>query len=876
MSQTDYEFAQIEKKWQKRWRENGVFAAQDLEEQRPKFYCLTMYPYPSGVLHMGHVINYTIGDVVVRYKLLRGYNVLSPMGWDSFGLPAENAAKKQAKAAGARGEKPLHPNEFTERNIGHMTRQMERAGWGYDWRREVATSRPEYYRWTQWLFLQFLKNGLAEKREAPVNWCDSCGTVLANEQVMGDGSCERCGSGVVQKDLNQWFFRMSSYAQKLLDGHETLRGRWPDKVLKMQEEWIGRSEGAHVCFRVAETGQALPIFTTRPDTLWGVTFMSLAPEHPLVESLVGGTPQEGEVMAAVHRMRAQSTSARLTAEQEKEGVWTGFHVINPVNGETVPLWVANFALMSYGTGAVMSVPAHDQRDFEFARKYDLPMRVVIEPEDGGLDSEALQSAYVDPGTMVRSGPFNGRRNTEAMADIIAWLAGEGHGEGTVNFRLRDWLLSRQRYWGAPIPIIYCEACGIVPVPEADLPVLLPMEVEFREEGGNPLEGCRDFVETTCPTCGKAARRETDTMDTFVDSSWYFLRYCSPNDDRQAFERARVHYWMPVDLYIGGIEHATMHLIYCRFVTHVLHDLGYLDFQEPARELFCQGMVCKTAYYCETCKWVPEAAVEGGRRDGEAIVDGRCATCGGPVRGEMTKISKSKLNIVDPDSMMDRFGADCVRLYMLSDAPPDQQQVWSDERMQGSWRFLNRLWDTVTKAIDTIGGVEGEVPRELDASSAALRRKTHLSLQKITDAIEGGYRFNTAISSVMELLNLVRSGKPVACAVLRETIEIMLVALAPIVPHFAEELWERLGHTESIFQARWPEPDAVAMKAATVEIPVQVNGKVKARLSVAPELAAPELEAAALAHEKVQSAIDGREIKKIVAVPGRIVNVAVKG
>ncbi|MDP8215265.1 MAG: leucine--tRNA ligase [Candidatus Euphemobacter frigidus] len=870
-----YDFKTIEPKWQHCWKKMGLFTARDFDKEKEKFYCLTMYPYPSGVLHMGHVINYTLGDVIVRYKILRGYNVLSPMGWDSFGLPAENAARKQAAAAREAGEEPLHPNQFTEDNIAHMKNQMDRAGWGYDWRRELATSRPDYYRWTQWLFLLFYKHGLAEKKVAPVNWCESCGTVLANEQVMGDGTCERCGSPVVQKDLNQWFFKMSSYAQQLLDGHEKLKGKWPSRVLKMQEEWIGRSEGARTVFTVTETGEELPIFTTRPDTLWGVTFMSLAPEHPLIEKLVKGTKQEERVMAAVRGMRAQGTSARQLAELEKVGVWTGFHVTNPVNGEKVPLWVANFALMTYGTGAVMAVPAHDQRDFEFARKYDIPLKAVIQPEGEELDPDKMTEAYVGPGIMVNSGPFTGRVNTEAMKDIIAWLSTEGIGEGTVNYKLRDWLLSRQRYWGAPIPIIYCDNCGEVPVPESDLPVLLPLDVDF-ENPGNPLETSRPFINCVCPRCGRPARRETDTMDTFVDSSWYFLRYCSPGAEDVSFLPELVRYWMPIDLYIGGIEHATMHLIYFRFFTRVLHDLGYLDFDEPARRLFCQGMVCKTAYYCERCKWIPEEKVEGGHHEGDAIVGGTCATCGGPVRPEMTKISKSKLNIVDPDRMIDRYGADCVRLYMLSDTPPDQDRAWSDERMQGAWRFLNRLWETVATTAATLADSNHlPIPPDLDEAGRSLRRQTHTSIRKVTDAIEGGFRFNTAISSVMELLNLVRSPGKVHPAVLREAVESILVLIAPIVPHFSEELWSMLGHRESIFRALWPVVEPAALQVEKVKVAVQVNGKVRSRLTVSAGAEEEEIKEAALSDEKVRKYLGGSEVVKIIVVPGRLVNIVTK-
>lgn len=869
-----YDFKVIEGKWQERWRETGLFAAREGEKEREKFYCLTMYPYPSGVLHMGHVINYTLGDVIVRYQILRGYNVLSPMGWDSFGLPAENAARKQAKAAKERGEAPLHPADFTEKNIAHMKTQMSRAGWGYDWSRELATSRPDYYRWTQWLFLLFYKNGLAEKKVAPVNWCGSCATVLANEQVLADGTCERCGAAVEQKDLNQWFFKMSRYAQALLDGHRELRGGWPEKVIKMQEEWIGRSEGAKVVFKVAETGEELPIFTTRPDTLWGVTFMSLAPEHPLIEKLVRGTQREAEVMAAVKKMRSQGTSVREQVEMEKEGVPTGCHVVNPVNGEKVPLWAANFALMSYGTGAVMAVPAHDQRDFEFARKYGIPIRVVIRPDSGGLDPEKMTEAYVDPGTMSDSGPFTGRLNTEAMGDIASWLEEKKIGGPTVNYRLRDWLLSRQRYWGAPIPIVYCEKCGEVPVPEADLPVELPLDVDFQAPG-NPLETSPSFVNCRCPSCGGPARRETDTMDTFVDSSWYFLRYCSPREESQPFDPEAVRYWMPVDLYIGGIEHATMHLIYFRFFTRALHDLGLLAFAEPAKRLFCQGMVCKTAYYCEKCQWIPEERVEGGTKEGDAIVGGTCSACGGPVRGEMTKISKSKLNIVDPDRMMDKYGADCVRLYMLSDTPPDLDRVWSDERMQGAWRFLNRLWETAAAAAGELGEAAAELPGKLSPADRDLRRKIHNGIKRVTEAIEGGFRFNTAISSVMELLNALRASEEVHPGVRREAVESMLVLLAPITPHFCEELWSRLGHSESVFKTAWPEFDPEALKAEEIEIPVQVNGKLKSRITVPAEAEEEEVKAAALADARIQEQLTGKEPVKVIVVPRRLVNIVVR-
>jgi leucyl-tRNA synthetase len=857
-----YPFNQVEKKWQSAWVEQKLFETDDSADAKgDKFYVLSMYPYPSGVLHMGHVINYTLSDVVVRYQLLQGHNVLSPMGWDSFGLPAENAAIRTG----------VHPHDFTEANIKEMTAQMSRAGWGFDWRRELATSHADYYQWTQWFFLQFFKKGLAEKRSAPVNWCESCATVLANEQVH-DGACERCATAVHQKDMSQWFFTMSRYAQRLLDGHEKLRGNWPDSVLAMQEEWIGRSEGARVDFHVKETGDPLPVFTTRPDTLFGVTFLSLAPEHPLIEKLVAGTPQEHEVMAAVNEMRQQGKSEKEIAEREKVGVWTGFHVTNPVNGEAVPLWVANFALMTYGTGAVMAVPAHDQRDFEFARKYDIPIKVVIAPEDEELDAATLQQAYTDAGTMRESGPFSGRNNRAAMPEIIAWLAEQGHGEATINYRLRDWLISRQRYWGAPIPIIYCDACGAVPVPEADLPVRLPTDVQFSSEGGNPLESCESFLNCQCPTCGADARRETDTMDTFVDSSWYFLRYCDPTNGDQPFAPEQIARWMQVDQYIGGIEHATMHLIYARFFTMVLNDMGLIDFDEPFRRLFCQGMVCKTAYYCEEHKWLHEDEVSG-ERQGEEILDPCCKACGSRVRADMTKISKSKYNVVNPDEMIENYGADTVRLYMLSDAPPDKMQVWSEAGIRGSWRMLNRLWNLVTESLDAVAPRGAIMPAELDETNRGLRRKAHQCILRVTAAIEQGFQFNTAIARCNELLNQLREvrGK-VDPVVLREVLETVIRVLSPIVPHFSEELWQRLGYDASIFTAGWPCADDAVAREEQLTIPVQINGKVRSRLVVPVDIDKQALEAQAMVAPDVHRWTDGKTIRKIIVIPGRLVNI----
>ena len=855
MAERTYDFRAIEAKWQQSWEDDGTFIARD-DDPRPGYYCLTMYPYPSGVLHAGHLLAYTISDVIVRQKKMRGFNVLCPMGWDSFGLPAENAAIKAG----------VPPKENVAKNIRVMRRQMRRAGWGFDWSREVATSHPGYYKWTQWFFARFYEKGLAFKKMAPVNWCPSCQTVVANEQVIG-GQCERCSTEIEQRDLKQWFFKMSAYAQRLLDGHKELAG-WPERVLKMQEEWVGRSEGARVEFVIAETGDPLPIFTTRPDTLWGVTFMSLAPEHPLIEKLVKGTGREAEVMAAVREMRKQGTSEREMVDLEKVGVWTGCHVINPVNGKKAPLWVANFALMAYGTGAVMAVPAHDQRDFEFARKYGLPIEVVIKPADRDLDPAAMTEAYVDEGVMVDSGPFDGRNNFEAIPDICAWLAKEGKGDATINYRLRDWLISRQRYWGCPIPIVYCDDCGEVLVPDGQLPVLLPNELDdYAPEGKGPLEACDEFVNVACPKCGKPARRETDTIDTFIDSSWYFLRYLSSRDESQPFAPEAVKQWMPVDQYTGGIEHATMHLIYFRFFTMVLHDLGLIDFDEPAPNLFCQGMVCKTAHYCTTCKWLHESDVN----------DGVCAKCGGAVQSEMTKVSKTKLNTIDPDAILDEYGADAMRLTILSDTPPDRDQPWSDDGLDGSGRFLRRLWNAIHENLDALKAAEpfdGD-PASLQGDDAALCRAAHHTIKAATENYEVTRHFNTAVARVFELMNAIKAAKGAGPAVLRLAYETVIKILAPITPHIGEELWEALGGEGSIAEAAWPELDDRALVTDTVELAVQVTGKVRARIAVPADATEDEIRELALADPDVQKYTDAKQIVKVIVVPGRLVNIVAK-
>jgi leucyl-tRNA synthetase len=851
MTKQTYDFSQIEPRWQKYWQEIGLFTA-DEASSKPDFYILSMYPYPSGVLHIGHMFVYTISDALSRYYIMRGYNVLCPMGWDSFGLPAENAAIRAG----------IHPADSIRVNIQKMREQMWKAGFGFDWTREVATSHPGYYRWTQWLFLQFYKAGHAVRKKAAVNWCPSCSTVLANEQVMA-GECERCGSQVEQRDLVQWFFTMSRDAQRLLDNHKKLTG-WPEKVLKMQEYWIGRSEGARIDFTIGETGETLPVFTTRPDTLFGVTFMSIAPEHPLVEKLVQGTAREKSVMQAVAEMRRQGTAERERVEIEKLGIDTGFHVVNPANGERVPLWVTNFALMTYGTGAVMSVPAHDQRDYEFAKKYRLPIRVVIQPADRELKAESMTEAYEGAGVQVNSGPFDGIPNGEAMAKITEFLASRGRGDRTVSYRLRDWLLSRQRYWGAPIPIIHCSKCGEVPVPEKDLPVLLPREVDFRPTGESPLASCREFVETTCPRCSGPARRETDTMDTFVDSSWYFLRYLSPRDERRLVDPAKAARWMPVKQYVGGKEHATMHLIYARYFFHIMNDLGLVAVDEPTYNLFCQGVVCKEAHYCAKDKWLRDDQVE----------DGRCRVCGEPATSEMSKVSKTKLNIVDPDEFVNRFGADTVRFYMLSDSPAESDQVWNDAAVPGINRFLHRLWLTVGEIAEAHTGVkpfEGK-PAGLSADDRELHRMVHKTVLRMTDAFEKDRHFNTGIALVHELVGLMRSDRKFSPPVLVEAAEMLVRILSPIIPHIAEEMWTLLGHPPSVFHVSWPQGDADAAADEVLEVAVQVNGKVRGRIAVPVGAENAAVERQALADPKVKEWTTGKTVRKVIVVPGRLVNI----
>lgn len=815
----EYSFKEIESKWQENWDKQDLYHVTD--DKEPNYYCLEMFPYPSGNLHMGHVRNYSIGDVVARFKTMHGYNVLHPMGWDSFGLPAENAAIKHG----------VPPAKWTKENIANMKRQFKALGLSFDWDREVTTCMPDYYRWTQWIFLQLYKENLAYKKNARVNWCPSCATVLANEQVV-DGECERCGTIVEKKSLDQWFFKITDYAQRLLDDIDQLEG-WPNKVKVMQENWIGRSEGAMVTF-TAETGDAIEVFTTRPDTLFGVSYMVLAPEHPVVEKLIEGKKEADEVRAFSARIATLSDIERTSSTMEKEGVFTGAYAKNPINGENVPIYIGNYVIFEYGTGAVMAVPSGDERDFQFAKKYNLPIRVVVTPKDKVLRAEEMEEAYTEAGVLVNSGDFDGMDNVEGGRAIVKWLEENGKGKQTINFRLRDWLISRQRFWGAPIPIIYCDDCGVVPVPEDQLPVMLPEDVEFKPTGESPLNYVKDFVETTCPICGKPARRETDTMDTFVCSSWYFLRYADPHNTELPFTRDKVDHWMSegVDQYIGGVEHAILHLLYARFLTKVFHDMEMCQTSEPFKNLLTQGMVLK---------------------------DG-------------TKMSKSKGNIVSPEDIVGKYGADTARLFILFAAPPDRDLEWNDRAVEGCYRFLSRVWRLVGYYLNDEEGVVSP------AEDKELRRLTHTTIKRVTEDLSQRFNFNTAISAIMEMVNGLyhfreMSGQKVTPAV-REAIEMLMLLLAPITPHIAEELWANTGHTGSIHEAKWPAVDESALVVDEVEMVVQVNGKLKARIVVATDLDKDAIVEQAMADQKIVDAVADKTVRKTIVVPGKLVNIVV--
>ena len=824
MSAAQYDHKKIEEKWIRKWEEEGLYRV-GVEEVGDKRYILVMFPYPSGPAHMGHVANYTLGDVAARYLSRRGFNVLHPMGYDAFGLPAENAAIKSG----------VQPARWTEQNIELIRRDLKRLGYSYDWSRELSTCDPQYYRWTQWFFLKMYQRGLAYKADASVNWCPSCNTVLANEQVLSNGTCERCETVVIQKWLEQWFFKITEYAERLLQDEELLED-WPERVLTMQENWIGKSYGADVDFILKKTGEKIRIYTTRPDTLYGVTFFLLAPEHPLVDRLTEGTSYREEVELFRERIRGVSKFERTAMEAVKDGCFLGATVINPVNGEEVPVYTANFVMMEYGTGAVMAVPAHDQRDFEFARKFGLDIRLVIQPPGAELDPDRMEEAYVEEGTMVNSGPFNGVPSEEGKQKVIELLEEREWGGRAVNYRLRDWLISRQRYWGAPIPIVYCEKCGTLPVPEDQLPVILPVDLELGPEGQSPLSRDESFFKVSCPGCGGEARRETDTMDTFVDSSWYYFRYCSPHWDEGPFKREEIDYWMPVDQYIGGIEHAVMHLLYSRFFTKVLYDMGLISFKEPFSRLLCQGMVTK---------------------------DG-------------AKMSKSKGNVVTPEDYVDRLGADTLRLYLLFLAPAEADKDWSDRGVEGAYRFLGRLWRLYHERYLALVEESREDPDKLGEKDRELKRAMHRTIKNVTRDIEE-FAFNTAISFIMEMVNAAykyTEEGPVNVALLREVINTIVSLLSPFTPFITEELWSLLGYETSVHVEPWPVYQEEWVAAERITLVVQVNGKVRDKIEVAVGVDEEEMRKIAISSPKVQRNIEGSEIKKIVVVPGKLVNIVV--
>jgi len=830
MMEERYQPKKIEEKWQRIWEEGKSFRVSE-NSRLPKYYLLEMFPYPSGQIHMGHVRNYSIGDVIARYKRMRGYNVLHPMGWDAFGLPAENAAI----------ERGVHPAKWTMENIAYMRDQLKKMGFSYDWEREFATCDESYYRWEQLFFIEMFRRGLAYKKLSTVNWCEKCRTVLANEQVEG-GKCWRCEQEVGVRELEQWFFRTTAYAEELLGELDHLTG-WPEKVLAMQRNWIGKSVGAEILFPLMGREEALNVFTTRQDTVYGATFVSLAVEHPLALELSRSTPQERTVREFVERIQRINQTRRGADEAEKEGLFTGAYCMNPFTGEKIPIYLANFVLMEYGTGAVMAVPAHDQRDFEFARKYGLPVRVVIQPQGKRIKAEEMAEAFVEDGVMVSSGPFTGLRSSEGREKLAAYLEEKGWGKNDIRYRLRDWGISRQRYWGAPIPILYCDSCGALPVPEAELPVVLPKDVEFSGEGGSPLAKLPEFFKASCPKCGGPARRETDTMDTFVESSWYFARYACPDEQDAPLDKARVAYWMPVDQYIGGIEHAVLHLLYARFFTKVLRDLGWIALGEPFTNLLTQGMVIK---------------------------DG-------------AKMSKSKGNVVDPDFLIERYGADTARLFALFAAPPEKDLDWSDQGVEGAYRFLTRLWRFVSHYRDALASAASDLdPKELSPTLRELRRQIHRTIKKVTDDIEGRFHFNTAIAAVMELFNaLSLAGKDESIwkdgtPLIKGGVETLVVLLYPFVPHMASELWESLGHRNSLEEIRWPGYSEEALEEERWLIVVQVDGRVRGRITVPADASNEFIEAEALADPKVKGFLHGKEIQRVIQVPRRLVNIVLEG
>ena len=811
-----YDFEKIEKKWQEKWEKNNIFKAKFKPEQK-KFYILEMFPYTSAQIHMGHVRNYTIGDVVARYKVMNGYNILHPIGYDAFGLPAENAAIKHK----------IQPKEWTYKNIETIRKQLKKLGISYCWEREVITCSPEYYKWNQYFFIQFFKKNLVYKKEAPANWCPSCQTVLANEQVI-DGKCWRCGSEVEQKMLNQWFIKITDYAERLLDFSGIKN--WPERVIIMQKNWIGKSVGCEIDFEIPGLNENLKVFTTRPDTLFGCTYLVVSPHHPIVEKIIKNSKKGEEIKNFVNKIKKQGLTVQEVLKTEKEGIDTKIYGINPVNGEKVPVWIGNYVLMEYGTGAIMAVPAHDQRDFEFAEKYNLPIKIVIKNPEWEKIPENLQSAYEGEGTLVNSGNFDGVESEKAKWEITKFLENKGKGKKSVNYRLRDWCISRQRYWGTPIPVIYCEKCGIVPVPEDQLPVKLPENIEITGKGESPLKNVSEFVKCKCPVCGADAERETDTMDTFVDSSWYFLRYASEKTSDKPFVKREVNYWMPVDQYIGGIEHAILHLLYSRFFVKVLKDLGYIDFEEPFENLLCQGMVVK---------------------------DG-------------SKMSKSKGNVVDPEDIIKKYGVDTLRLFILFAAPPELDLEWSEKGIEGCWRFINRIWRTDNE-IRNYKNEKGEKDKEVEI----MINKT---IKGVTEDIEQDFHFNTAIAKMMEFLNFLNkkiSERNISKKLLDNVWKKFIKILSPFAPHLSEELWEKNGGKELIYYQKWPEYKEVKTEGDIITIAVQVNGKLRGTVNVPSGIDKEEIFRKIVEDEKISRWIEGKEVIKKIYVPGKIFNIVVK-
>jgi len=825
-----YNFRTIEAKWQKAWEEKKPFKVTE-DPSKKKYYVLEMFPYPSGKLHMGHVRNYSIGDVVARFKRMQGFNVLHPMGFDSFGLPAENAAIKNGTP----------PEEWTWANIHEMEKQLRELGLSYDWDREVQTCSPDYYKWMQYLFIKFYEKGLAYKKENPVNWCPSCQTVLANEQVV-DGCCERCHTPVGKKDLSQWYLKITDYADRLLADLDKMPG-WPDKVKTMQRNWIGKSYGANIFFKIKDTDKELEVFTTRADTLYGCTYMVMSPEHPMLEELIEGTGMEDEVHAYQEKVQHLNDIERTSTTREKTGVFTGRYAIDPINGREVPIFVSDYVLMGYGTGAIMAVPAHDQRDFDFAKKFDLDVIPVVKPSSDDIDINDLKEAFAAEGELINSESFNGMNNLEAIPKMIEYLEEKGVGHKTVNYKLRDWLISRQRYWGCPIPMIYCDDCGWVPEKEENLPVLLPKDVEFTGKGESPLTTSKTFSECTCPRCGKKAKREVDTMDTFMDSSWYFLRYCDNKNDKEPFAKDRQDYWMNVDQYIGGVEHAILHLMYARFFMMALHDLGFTSQDEPFENLLTQGMVCKED----------------------------------PASGKFMKMSKSVGNIVSPDEIFEKFGADTARLFILFAAPPDRELDWSDKGVEGSYRFLNRVWRLAAGFVNQEGNKQQKAEVKTDADKE-LNLILNQTIKKVTDDISGRWNFNTAISSLMELVNelyKVNGSEQIDAGLFEKALEELILMLSPFAPHICEEIWQNLGHEKLVSEMPWPEYDKEALTTDEVEIIIQFNGKLKHKITAAQGLPKDALEQAVRDDAEVKALLEGHEVVKVIAIPDKLVNFVVR-